>query len=301
MGRISGASDLQPTFNAEFRGSIGATEHLGRVIPAVDEIVNHQSGALFSHRRQDRACHIHGPEQERLDLIPDLFGRELFEEAGEKIAGIVDEDVDPAEFLDGRATAASASCGCVTSSAVANKLACSPIAAETFAASRPVATTECPAARGNLGDVHAQSTTGARDEPDLLFRHGLFGHEIFLLRQHTPRGSGSCLHKEKGASLKEGNPRLNRERLPMSFAAACLQALLDDQLISDALHAIGGFGDAFGLRLVRLRRHVASQRDDVVLHIYVHAAAGEFAFAQQLGADLRVNPRVIQRIADGLG
>src|ERR1700704_2943390 len=71
-------------------------------------------------------------------------------------------------------------------------------------------------------------------------------------------------------------------RAAIPVRARYLQTRLDDQLIPHALHAFGGFGDFFGLGLVGLRGHRASQRDDVVLDINIHAAARQLALAHQL-------------------
>jgi hypothetical protein len=52
-----------------------------------------QSGTLLAHHRQDGASHIHRAEQERLDLIANLFRAELLEETGEEVARVVDQPV----------------------------------------------------------------------------------------------------------------------------------------------------------------------------------------------------------------
>ena len=42
-----------------------------------------------------------GPMRRRRELALHLLGRQLLEEAGVEVAGVVDEDVDAAEALDG--------------------------------------------------------------------------------------------------------------------------------------------------------------------------------------------------------
>ena len=42
-----------------------------------------------------------GPKNQSLDLVSDLVGRELLEESGVEVAGIVHQDVDPAKRGDG--------------------------------------------------------------------------------------------------------------------------------------------------------------------------------------------------------
>jgi hypothetical protein len=120
-----------------------------------------------------RASDVHWAEQQRLDLVADLFGTEFLEEAGVEVAGIVDQDVDPAELGDG---------GCdrglgvlarrVTSSLIANRSSWWPIAAVTLAGSRPVAINRVASGQRCLGNVEAQATACAGDEPNFLVSHG---------------------------------------------------------------------------------------------------------------------------------
>lgn len=62
---------------------------------------NQEPGSLLTHDWQDGASDVHRPEQQSLDLSANLFGTELLKEAGEEVPGVVYQDVDPAESLDG--------------------------------------------------------------------------------------------------------------------------------------------------------------------------------------------------------
>src|SRR5262245_18932788 len=73
---------------------------------------------------------------------------------------------------------------------------------------------------------------------------------------------------------------------------------LDGQQIPDALYAVGVLGDLFELGAVFLGLHVPAQRHDVALDVDIDAGARELTFADELRANLRVNPRVINAVAD---
>src|SRR5215211_7596241 len=61
-----------------------------------------EAGALGAHDRKYRAGDIHRAEQGSLDLPPEVLRADLLEEPGVEVARVVDENVDPAEALDGR-------------------------------------------------------------------------------------------------------------------------------------------------------------------------------------------------------
>ncbi len=63
---------------------------------------------LLAHHRQNCAGNVHRAEEQGLDLVSDLHGTEFLKEAGVKVAGIVDENVNPAELGNG-------GCDCVLS------------------------------------------------------------------------------------------------------------------------------------------------------------------------------------------
>jgi hypothetical protein len=61
-----------------------------------------ESRALGAHDRKYRAGDVHRAEQGGLDLGAEVLRADLLEEPGVEVARVVDEDVDPAEALDGR-------------------------------------------------------------------------------------------------------------------------------------------------------------------------------------------------------
>ena len=54
-----------------------------------------EAGALFAHHRQDGTGNIHRTEQQRVNLIANLFRAELLEEPREEVPSVVNEDIDP--------------------------------------------------------------------------------------------------------------------------------------------------------------------------------------------------------------
>ena len=85
-----------PNFAAAY-----AVQNICPAMPAVEEIVTSRPERCLTHHRQGSAGDIHRAEQQRFDLIPDLFGAQFLEEAGEEVARVVDENVDSAELRDG--------------------------------------------------------------------------------------------------------------------------------------------------------------------------------------------------------
>src|SRR5688572_22479929 len=91
---------LHPPLEAELRGGVRRAKHLAGDAGGRRD-GDEQSGALLPHYWQYGASDIHRAEQERLNLIADLFRAEFLEEAGEEIARIVDQNVNSSEFRDG--------------------------------------------------------------------------------------------------------------------------------------------------------------------------------------------------------
>jgi hypothetical protein len=69
-------------------------------MPAVEEMVSSRPERCFTHHWQDGASDVHRAEQQRVELIADLFGAQLLEEAGEEVARVVDQNIDSAELRD---------------------------------------------------------------------------------------------------------------------------------------------------------------------------------------------------------
>ena len=70
-------------------------------MPPVEEIVTIKSAAPGTHDGKHGTGDVHRAEQVGLDLGAEIIGGELLEEPGVEVAGVVDEDVDAAEALDG--------------------------------------------------------------------------------------------------------------------------------------------------------------------------------------------------------
>jgi len=75
--------------------------------------------ALLAHERQSRLCDPQGAEQIRLELVARLLLAELLDHPELAVAGIVDDNVEPAETLV-RTTVSNAEPRSVTSSASAS-------------------------------------------------------------------------------------------------------------------------------------------------------------------------------------
>jgi hypothetical protein len=69
-------------------------------MPPVDVIVTMCPRALLAHHGQNRARDVHRPDKVRRQLPPDLFRRQLLEEACIEVARVVDQHVDAAQAFD---------------------------------------------------------------------------------------------------------------------------------------------------------------------------------------------------------
>jgi hypothetical protein len=79
-----------PNLAAEY-----AVQNSCPIMPPVDEIAT--TRPLLAHDGQYRAGYVQRPEQVCLDLRAEVVGRDLFEEPGVEVAGVVDEHIDLAE------------------------------------------------------------------------------------------------------------------------------------------------------------------------------------------------------------
>ena len=99
-----------------------------------------------AHDRQDGAGDVQRAEEVGLHLCPELVGADVLEVAGVEVAGVVDEHVDAAEPLDG-GLRRPLGCGRVGDvEGDGEQVLVRADGLLTRSASRPVATTECPAA-----------------------------------------------------------------------------------------------------------------------------------------------------------
>jgi len=107
-------------------------------------------------------------------LIANLFRAELLEEAGEEVACVVDQDVDSAKLRDSRfycrlriLWAGDVEFGCQQVIVVAHR-------ARDLGRIATAGDNDMAGGQGSLGDVDAQASTSAGDEPHLLFSHAMF-------------------------------------------------------------------------------------------------------------------------------
>ena len=164
------AQRLHPPLDAELGGGVGGAEGLaGDAGGRADR--DDRARTLPAHHGQHRACHVHRPDQIGGQLPLDLLGRQLLEEAGIEVAGVVDEHVDAAEALERRPhrrLRGREARDVELDDQQVVRLAERRTDRLGVAAGRDdgMAGGEC-----GLGDVHAHAAAGAGDEPDLLLTH----------------------------------------------------------------------------------------------------------------------------------
>ena len=132
-----------------------------------------QAGALLAHHRQHGAGDVHRAEQQRLDLVADLFGAEFLEEAGVEVARVVDQHVDPAEPRDGGLDRGLGVLGAGDVELHGEQVV---VVADRRRDLRGIAAggdDGVAGGQGGLGDVDAQATARAGDEPNLLVSHAM--------------------------------------------------------------------------------------------------------------------------------
>ena len=141
-------------------------------MPAVEEIVHDEPGALGAHDRQHGAGDVQRAEQVGLDLRPEVLGGDLLEEPGVEVAGVVDQHVDAAEPFDG-GLHGRLGVGGVGDVELDDQQVVVP-------RRRPGLTRVGVAAgghdrvaggEGGPGDVDAHAAAGTGDQPDLLVSH----------------------------------------------------------------------------------------------------------------------------------
>ena len=134
---------------------------------------NDQARALLTHHWQYGASHIHRTEQERLDLIANLFWAEFLEEAGEKITRVVDQNVDPAKLRDGGLNGSLRILGARHVELEGQQAVVAAHRGRDLFSIASSGGNGVPGRQGGLGDVDPQTSTCARDEPHSLFTHGM--------------------------------------------------------------------------------------------------------------------------------
>ena len=159
-GATSGVNDsIQPStpnFEAAYAG-----QNSWPTMPAVEEIVDDQTGALGTHDGKHRPGDVHRAEQVGLDLRPEVLGADLLEEPGVEVASVIDEHVDASEPIDGSLDGRLGVGGVSNVELDDNSSSFWSKAAMTVSVLRPVATTALPAASAAL----AMSTPMPRPAP----------------------------------------------------------------------------------------------------------------------------------------
>ena len=126
-------------------------------------------------------------------MVADLFGAELLEEAGVEVARVVHQDVDPAKLPDGGLDRGLGVLGVVDIELDGQQVT---VVADRRRDLRRVAAggdDGVAGGQGGLGDVNAQATACAGDEPNLPV-----GHWMFLvtcesqINPHQARGQTLC-------------------------------------------------------------------------------------------------------------
>jgi hypothetical protein len=129
---------------------------------------------LLTHHGQDGASDIHRAEQERLDLIADLFGTQLLEEAGEEVARVIDQDIKSAELCD-----SGFDC-CLRIRWTGDvEFGCQQVVMDAhrgrdLRSIAPGGDNGVASCQDGLDDVDSQASTGTGDKPHLLSSHGMF-------------------------------------------------------------------------------------------------------------------------------
>ena len=128
---------------------------------------------MLTHHWQGGASDVHRAEQQRVELMADLFGTQLLEEAGEEVARVVDQNINSAKLRD---------------SGIDRRLRILWTGDVEFDCQQAFVIAHCSrdlrsiaaggdngvaGAQGCLGDVDAQAPTSAGDEPNLLLSHGM--------------------------------------------------------------------------------------------------------------------------------
>ncbi len=95
----SGVSDSIHPSMPNFAAAYAGTKHLaGDACGRGDG--HQQAGALLTHHREDSSGDVHRAEQQRIELIADLLGAQLLEEAGEEVSRVIDQNVNSAKLRD---------------------------------------------------------------------------------------------------------------------------------------------------------------------------------------------------------
>ncbi len=197
-GSISGAERLHPPFDAELSGGRAgaerAADHTGGRRDRED-----QSRALLAHHRQHGTGHVHGAEQQGLDLGANLIRAELLEEAGVEVSRVVHQHVDAAEPCDGGRSRGFRVIRASDVELYGQKLVVRADRRRQLCGVAARGDDRVSRGQGGFDNVHAQTAAGTGDEPNLLLRHSplpaLKRGDCRQLNQREKPPDASCLMK----------------------------------------------------------------------------------------------------------
>ena len=158
-----------PNFAAAY-----AVQNIPPAIPAVEETVSNKPARCMRIAGSTARVTFIGPNKQRLDLIADLFGTEFLEEARVEVASVVDQDVDAAELPDsgldrGLGVLGTGDVELHGQQVVVFADRRRDLPGVAAGGDDGVAGLQC-----GLGDIDAQATACAGNEPNLLVSHGMF-------------------------------------------------------------------------------------------------------------------------------
>jgi hypothetical protein len=146
--------------------------------------------ALLAHDRQDRAGDVQGSEEIGLHLRPELRVADLLEIAGIEVAGIVHEDVDAAEAIDGGLGGGRCGVRIGDVQRDGQEVVMLPDRLQHPVRVASGRDDEMPRRQCLLGDIDAQTPARASDEPYFLVSHRIC---FLFLSNCRPRRDGRRL------------------------------------------------------------------------------------------------------------
>ena len=157
-----------PNFAAAY-----AVQNIWPAMPAVEEMATSRPERCLRITGKCGASDVHRTEQERLDLIADLFWAEFLEEAGEEITRVVDQNVDSAKLRDAGINGRLRIPGPSNVELDRQQVVVVAHRGRDLCGIAASGDNGVAGGQGGLGDVDAQAPTSAGDQPHFLFTHGM--------------------------------------------------------------------------------------------------------------------------------
>jgi hypothetical protein len=155
--------------------------------------------ALPAQDGQDGAGDVHRAEEVGLELLAHLRGRDLLEVAGEEVPGVVDQDVDAAEAVDGGLRGGLGVLGAGDVEPGGQQVVLWPAQGLLDLVGAAAGGDDLVAGgEGLAGDVGAQAASGTGDENDLA-------HEAFPFSRSDPAPRGRAPQRNP-VSHARGSP-----------------------------------------------------------------------------------------------